>query len=162
MHAAGAPIDPMHADVQSPAGHQKPQVKTRRPFFVTLLTVVVLIIASTHLVRFIEALSEWDFLSSLPRVSPVYLAATGLLWTLVGLPLIWGLWRGHAQARKAIRILTPAYTSYYWLDRTLVKSAVGSPANWPFALGLTIILLILIYWVLSTSRSRSFFGEIDD
>jgi hypothetical protein len=152
----------MCGDVQSPTGQQKPEIKGRRPFFVTLLTVMVLIIASTHLVRFIEALSEWDFLSSLPRVSPAYLAASGLLWTLVGLPLIWGLWRGHAQAPKAIRILAPAYTSYYWLDRILVKSVVGSPANWPFALGLTIILLVLIFWVLSTSKSRSFFGEIDD
>ncbi|HZD56338.1 MAG TPA: hypothetical protein VE136_06435 [Anaerolineales bacterium] len=152
----------MRADVQSPADHQKSEIKTRRPFFVTLITVVVLIIASTHLVRFVEALSEWDFLSSLPRVSPAYLAASGLLWTLVGLPLIWGLWRGHVQAPKAIRILAPAYTSYYWLDRILVKSALGSPANWPFALGMTIILLILIYWILSTARSRSFFGEIDD
>ena len=147
---------------QNLTDRQDPRNKAGRPFFVTLLTVMVLIISSTNLVRFIEALSEWDFLSSLPRVSPSYLAASGLLWTLVGLPLIWGLWRGHPQARKAARILALAYTLYYWVDRILVESAVGRPANGPFAFGLTIVLLIFIFWVLSTSKSRSFFGEFDD
>jgi hypothetical protein len=128
---------------QNLTDRQDPRNKAGRPFFVTLLTVMVLIISSTNLVRFIEALSEWDFLSSLPRVSPSYLAASGLLWTLVGLPLIWGLWRGHPQARKAARILALAYTLYYWVDRILVESAVGRPANGPFAFGLTIVLLIL-------------------
>jgi hypothetical protein len=152
----------MSGNAQNLCGQRKPKNKVRRPFFVTLLTVMVLIITSTNLVRFIEALSEWDFLSSLPRVSPAYLAASGLLWTLVGLPLMWGLWRGHPQAPKAARILALAYTLYYWLDRILVESAVGRPANWPFAVGLTIVLLIFIFWILSTSKPRSFFGEIDD
>jgi hypothetical protein len=152
----------MSGNAQNLCGQRKPKNKVRRPLFVTLLTVMVLIITSTNLVRFIDALSEWDFLSSLPRVSPAYLAASGLLWTLVGLPLMWALWRGHPQAPKAARILALAYTLYYWLDRILVESAVGRPANWPFAVGLTIVLLIFIFCILSTSKPRSFFGEIDD
>ena len=50
----------------------------KRPFLVTLLAVLVLIISCINLIRLIEAIRMWDFLASLPGVPPLYIALTGL------------------------------------------------------------------------------------
>ena len=74
---------PVHQS-NSPSTTQ--QRKKKRPFLVTLLALVVLIIASTNLIRLIGSIRMWDFLASLPGVSPLYIALTGLFWVLVGFP----------------------------------------------------------------------------
>lgn len=142
--------------------HPAPHPRAERPFLVTLLTALVLIMTSANFIRFVGSLSQWEFLSTLPRVSPLYLALSGLIWTLVGLPLIWGLWRGHPQAPKATRIIALAYTSYYWLDRVLLQSAPPNRSNWVFMAGLTILLLVAVLWSFSRPAAKVFFGEIHD
>jgi hypothetical protein len=134
----------------------------KRPFLVTLPTALVLIMTSANLMRFAGSLSQWEFLSTLPRMSPVYLAVSGLIWTLVGLPLMWGLWRGHPQAPKATRIIALAYTAYYWLDRALLQSDPPNRSNWVFMAGLTILLLVAVFWTFSRPAAKAFFGEIHD
>jgi fucose 4-O-acetylase-like acetyltransferase len=61
--------------------------KSKRPFSVTLFALAVLSIAVIHLVRFIQAIQQWEFLASWPGVSPLYLAVTGIVWLGAGLPL---------------------------------------------------------------------------
>ena len=51
-----------------------------RPFGVTLLALGVLSISVLNLVRLVLVISRWQFLSSLPGVSPLYIALTGLIW----------------------------------------------------------------------------------
>lgn len=133
-----------------------------RPFAVTVLAVLVLIMTSVNLIRFVEALVQWPFLTSLPRVLPAYLAGSGLFWSLLGLPLTWGLWRGHPIAPKAARIVVPAYILYYWLDRAFMESAGANFVNWPFSAALTIVLLVSIFWVLARPNSKAYFGEFND
>lgn len=152
----------MTSDIQDTRVNQQAPEPAKRPFLVTLLAGLVLIMASTNLVRFVEALSQWEFLSSLPRVSPAYLVISGLFWFLIGFPLAWGLWRGHPQAPKATRIVALAYTAYYWLDRALLANVGVGQFNLPFAAGLTILLLILIFWMLARTASKVYFGEVHD
>lgn len=133
-----------------------------RPFAVTVLAVLVLIMTSVNLIRFVEALVQWPFLTSLPRVLPAYLAGSGLFWSLLGLPLTWGLWRGHPIAPKAARIVVLAYILYYWLDRAFMESAGANFVNWPFSAALTIVLLVSIFWVLARPNSKAYFGEFND
>jgi hypothetical protein len=132
------------------------QSHLKRPFLVTLLAVLVLIISCINLIRFIEAIRMWDFLASLPGVSPLYIALTGLIWALVGFPLAWGLWRGQAQAPKATRILTLVFALYYWLDRLLIAQNVNAGSNWLFAAVATVVMILFIFWTLG--RSQKYFG----
>lgn len=136
--------------------------RVKRPFSVTLLTVLVLIIACIYLIRFAETLYLWNFILSLQTISPLYLAFTGLIWTVIGFPLSWGLWRGHPRAPKVTHLLALAYPLYYWLDRLLVASAAEVDSNWPFASAVTILLIILIFWVFSRSKVKNFFGVMHD
>jgi hypothetical protein len=130
-----------------------------RPFLVTLLVLVVLTITAIHLVRFFMALSWWGFLSGLPGVSPLYLAVTGLSWSVIGLPLAWGLWQGLPWVPKALRFLAPAYCLYHWLEQILLARSTGEMTNWPFAAGVTIIVLLTVFWMFSWQRVRGYFGE---
>jgi hypothetical protein len=135
---------------------------SKRPFLVTLLAFVVLTITAVHLVRFFLALSWWEFLSGLPGVSPLYLAVTGLTWALIGLPLAWGLWQGLPRVPKALRLLAPAYCGYDWLERLLLAGSSAEMTNWPFAAGLTIVLLVTVYWTFSRRSVKDYFGGLWD
>jgi hypothetical protein len=132
---------------------------TRRPFSVTLLAIMVLIITGIYLIRFIQTLRLWGFLSDLPGISPSYLAITGLFWTMVGLLLAWGLWRGRPGTPKAARIAVLAFALYYWLNRFVLANTSEDFVNWPFAATGTIILIGLNFWILSRPNIRTFFGE---
>jgi hypothetical protein len=133
-----------------------------RPFLVTLVAILVLTITGIHLVRLIQTLSWWDFLSSLPRVSPVYLALTGLFWTLAGLPIAIGLWFGRPGVPKATRLLAPAYALYVWLDRLLVSDAGREMVNLPFTVGVTALFLFIVFWTFSRRHVKDYFGEMNE
>jgi hypothetical protein len=133
-----------------------------RPFLVTLVAILVLTITGLHLVRLIQTLSWWDFLSNLPSISPVYLALTGLFWTLAGLPIFLGLWLGWPGVPKAARLLAVAYALYVWLDRLLVAEVENVMVNLPFAAGLTALLLFIVFWTFSRPTVKDFFGETNE
>ena len=128
-----------------------------RPFRVTLLAVGVLTIASLNLLRLVEAVRQWRFLTSLTGVSPMYLALTGLIWASIGLPLFWGLWRGHARAAKSAPSYVLVFGLYYWLDKIWIANRAISLTNWPVTAALTVIGLIYTFWALRTRASRDYF-----
>jgi hypothetical protein len=119
---------------------------------------LVLILASIYTIRFLQTLAWWDFLTELPRVSPLYLALSGLIWALIGLPLSWGLWRGSAPAAMGSRFIAPAYAVFYWFERLFITRAGSNFTNWPFAAGMTVLLLAFVFWTLSRPQSRRFFA----
>ena len=141
---------------RAPSENQAPS-RYSRPIRVTLLAVGVLIIASLYLLRLFEAARQWQFLSDLTGVSPVYLALTGLVFASAGLMLFWGLWLGRAWAAK----FTPGYllvfALYYWLDRIWIANQVISLVNWPVTAALTLAGLAYMFWTLRSRASRQYF-----
>jgi hypothetical protein len=128
-----------------------------RPIRVTLLAVGVLTITSLHLLRLVEAVWQWQFLTGLTGVSPVYLALTGLIWASAGLLLFWGLWRGHARAARFAPGYLLVFALYYWLDRIFIANRAISLANWPVTAALTIVGLAYTFWALMARASRNYF-----
>ena len=145
------------------ANHQPISAKPnspKRPRSVTFLTWMVLIIASLNWLQLLEVVRLWDFLQNLSQDLPVlYLAITGLIWGLIGVCLVWGLFLGRSWAHRLMKITALVYAIFYWIDRLWIAdfSTIGN--RWPFALGLTIILLIFTFWVLSRSKTRNFFAQ---
>jgi hypothetical protein len=145
------------------------QSKPPRPWYVTLLALGVLSIAGLNLLRFILTIRQWQFLASWPGVSPLYLALSGLVWTLAGLPVFWGLWRGRRWAPQLTQATALTYALYYWLDHILLVdhplndpiSAIHSllPVNWPFAVGVTVVTLTYTAWALNRPRAKAFFAS---
>jgi hypothetical protein len=136
----------------------QPARKSKRPFSATLLTWVVLIIASLNWLRLITIIRQWTFLESLLTTLPLlYLAVTGLIWGLLGAILVWGLYLGLPWAPRLMRITAPIYAAIYWIDRVMIADHSAIANRWPFALGLTIFLIIFTFWVLSRPKAKKFY-----
>ena len=125
---------------------------------VTILVLGVLTSVVLFWARFYQAVSYSDFIMSRsPSVSPAYLALTGLVFGLAGLPTAWGLWTGKAWAPAAVRRLAVALAVYYWLDFTFFVVSETSLGSWPFAAITTILGLGFVFWVLARPGSKVFF-----
>jgi hypothetical protein len=123
---------------------------------VTLLAFGVLIIAGINLVRLGQAIKQWQFIGELYPALPYYQALSGLFWSLAGFPLAWGLWRGSYQATRLVRWAALAYTIYFWLDRSLLRSGL-EPTNLPFTLAANALLLVFVFWSVLSANVRVFF-----
>lgn len=139
-----------------------PKNGRKRPTSVTLLAVLVLSITIVHLVRFINTLTLWNFLTELPGKSPIYLALTGLLGFILGSALFWGLWTGKSWARPATGILALVYLGFQWAEQIIAVRAGNEFENWPFWFGMTLIGLIFVFWTLSHAGSKAYFGEMHE
>ena len=159
--------------VESEAAPQPVETSpAHRPFSVNLLVLGIIILCVMNLVRFGLALRYWNYLDTLTSVSPWYLALSGLVWGLAGLPLAWGLLRGKAWSPRLMRAMALTYTTYYWLDQIFLQDhpltgAEGSarlllPGNWTFMAGLTVLLLAFTVWSLKRRSVRDYFGEANE
>lgn len=138
--------------------HQRPA----RPFSVTIIALAVLYVSVTNLLRAFLSLSNWDYLTGLQAVSPAYLAASGLVWSLSGAWLVWGLWRGKAWSRIFILVFYLVYVLYFWIDRFSVPHSALRNHNWQFNLVLQALLLAFVVWTMSRRKTRVFFGEANE
>ena len=136
--------------------------RPRRPLGVTLIAALVLSIAGLNLIRFFLAIRDWDFLSSLPGISPLYLVLSGLVAALIGFSLAWGLWRGKAWAPRYTLLAALVYALYSWIDRTFLSKDSFVHTNWPFALAMTLLILGLVFFSFSRHNSKAFFGEFHE
>ena len=135
----------------------QPLPSSKRPFSVTILTAVVLIFTILNFLRFFSAIRNWKFLATLPVSVPfVYMAATGLIWTVAGILLAVGLFFGRRWSFRLAKANLVIYTAYYWSDRLLIAEPAAIMVRWPFALGLTIVLWIFTFWVLSHPKTHLF------
>ena len=138
-------------------------MKRRRPRSVTWLAVGVLMLTGIQFVRLYNTLSKWDYLHTLSlSVPPVFFAITGMIWGTIGLALWWGLWRGKSWAVRHTRIAAIVFALYYWIDRLFLMINPLRVTSYPFAIGMTFILLAATMWILSRPKAQLFFGEIHE
>ena len=147
----------------SPKSTSKPEnAHPRRPFNVTLIVLGVLIIAVVNLDRLIQSIRMWDFLAHLPGVNPFYMAASGLCWTLTGLLLTVCLWRGMRITYSLLPLAGVLFIIYTWLDSSLVDGRLGlvfDNTTWLFKAGLSLLTLVFLFWTLSGSKAKAYFGR---
>lgn len=130
----------------------------RKKLPVSLNILILLILLSTvwQAVRFATAIAWRDTLGTYaPNPGPVYIAASGALWTGVGLFVLWSFWRGFRWTRAAILIASAGYGAWSWADRLLVQSQ--NEANWPFDLAVLILLLVFTAVVVLHPHHRIYF-----
>lgn len=134
----------------------------KRPFAVTMLSFLVLIITIVHLLRFVYAISWWRFLTSLQGNLPLLIVTSGFIGTLLGTALFWGLWIGHSRARLAAKILIPLYLGWEWIEQLLSVQRGNQFENWLFMAAISLVMIIFTYWTLATSSAKSYFGELHE
>jgi hypothetical protein len=129
----------------------------KRPFSVTILLWLVLSLTAWNGLRLVTAIQWWNTLfefDALPGL--LYIAISGGIWLTVGIVLLWGIWRRKAWTRYALLGAGAGFTVWYWCDKLLLQS---SRENWPFALGATVSLLILVMICVVPQRTKAFFNK---
>ena len=129
----------------------------KRPFSVTILLWLVLSLTAWSGMRLASAILWWrtliEFASS---PGPLYIAISGGIWLMAGIGLLWGMWQAKAWIRYALLGAGAGFGVWYWCDRLLLQSA---RENWPFALGATVLLLILVMICVVHPRTKAFFTQ---
>lgn len=132
----------------------------KRPFGVTILIVMVLIFTSLNALQASTAIRLWSFLIEPPVDTPViYLVATGIIWSVLGIALAVGLYTRRKWSSPLAKTSAPVYAVYYWVDRLLIAERSAIASRWPFAIGLTILLLTLTFLILSRPKPRIFLAK---
>jgi len=136
--------------------------KEKRPFLVTLLCLGVLILMIFNGVRLGSAIAQWDLLLDLmPRPGPLYIVATGLIWTLGWLTVYLSLYLVWQQSLLIVLAVSILYAIYYWFDR-LVFQALVERSNIVFALVAIFLCLTFVGIVLALPKSRKYFEKVDE
>ena len=126
-----------------------------RPFPVTLLAFIVLVLAVLNGVRFGAGVFNWALLTAYtPHPGPIYITLTGLFWCIAGFLSFTVIWRMKPIGWYAAWLFCLSFAASYWLDRLIIQNNPAR-ANIPFAIGITI--LFIIYTLLTLIGSKSHF-----
>ncbi len=124
-----------------------------RPIRVTLLAIVFLLFALFEGFRLVDSIYYWKTLLEYGAQS-LYLALSGAVWSIGGLLLVWGLWRGKRWAWLGSVIGAVGFMIWYWLDRLLLQQPHN---NGTFAVIASCFILLVILLTLLTRRTRHYF-----
>lgn len=131
-------------------------MRRKLPFSLTLLFLLILLTTVWQATRFVTSLAWRDTLALYAsNTGSFYIGATGAVWMLAGLFLMWGIWIGARWNRAAIVITSGLYAAWAWTDRLFIQTQMR--ANWPFDLLVTIILLAFIVTVVLDPRNKIYF-----
>lgn len=133
------------------------QVAALRPWSVTLLAYGVLSIAIMNLIGFYQVVSSWEILQSLLPFSPAWLGAFKLLWGLLGLIIVWGLWMGVSWVPNLTRLACLAFVTYYWFDRIFLSKTVDREVNTLFMVLITIFVMIYTFIIMKSKQAQYYF-----
>lgn len=120
-----------------------PRVRQKRPLWLMVLTAIFVVLALFGVMRLVGTLEYGDWLAGLPLpFPPAYLAVGGALWALTGTTAaIWAWFRLPARA-WVVGGVSALMGLTYWADRLIFTRSQAAQTNLPFAIGLTILLLV--------------------
>jgi hypothetical protein len=105
--------------------------------------------------RLFTAIQWWQTLLELASPpGPLYIAVSAGVWLVVAFGLLWGMWQAKVWIRTALLGAGAGFSVWYWCDRYLLQSA---HENWPFSLGATVLLLVIVVICVIHPRTKEFF-----
>lgn len=133
-------------------------MKPKRPFNVTLITLLVLLMTVSNIVRLVQVILNWQYLFGLLHNTSVYLSLSALIWSLAGIVIFIALWFGIPWAPKVTRVAALVFSFHYWLEYSFLVNHTGRQSNWLFIFFVNSLLILWFYWVLSRKASKVYFG----
>jgi len=132
----------------------------KRPFGVTLLLWMVLILSAWGAVRFFAALRWWDVLYEFESsLSPLYLSITGAVWGMAGGVLFSSILRRKKWTLPAVIASFLIWLIEYWVERLAFQT---SRANLPFAMMCSILLITIAWIIVILPGAKSYFAKSEE
>lgn len=121
---------------------------SKPPFRVTLLIWLVLTFTAWNVLRAWTAVAWRGTLKEFsPQPSPVIIALSSVIWVIIGLILLWSIWKNKTWYTKLLLGTASVYTIWYWSERLIWQNP---QPNWLFTV---IVNLVIITLILSTTKS---------
>ena len=146
--------------IEEPADRRDPTepIRPRRPLLLTLVLWTFVLWTALGWLRFYGALTRrMLILEVLPGWVFGYLVTAGLIWGLMGLPVVWGVVFRAGWVRTTIPIAAILFPLIYWVERLLIWRLEAAQSNWLFMLLLTGLWLGLVLWVLRSGKVMRYF-----
>jgi hypothetical protein len=132
----------------------------KRPFGVTLLLCLVLMLIGWGGVRLSAALRGWDILVEFESaLSPQYLSITGAAWAVAGCVLLWSTFTAQSWTRRALLTSAVIWLLEYWMERLLFQSP---RVDLPFAIANTVLILGITLICTLHRSTRDFFTRSEE
>ena len=132
----------------------------KRPFGVTLLLWMVLMVSAWGVVRFVAALRWWNVLNEFEAgLSPLYLSITGAGWGAAGGVLLSGILCKKKWITQAFVTSLFVWLIEYWIERVFFQT---SRANLPFALTGSILVIAIALLLVNLPGTKSFFAKSEE
>jgi hypothetical protein len=132
----------------------------KRPFVVTLFSLLVLLLAAWNVFQVWNAIQRYDFMRSLNLTTEAnLLIIMGVTWAIGFGLAAWGLWRLRAWGRTWMLIAIIAYQAQQWIMRfTLVRSSdevIRRPAD----LFLSLLSIVVVWGFLFIPKIRRLYRD---
>ena len=129
----------------------------KRPFCVTILLWLVLSLTAWSGLRLYSAIRWWNTLSEFAvPPGPFYIAASGAVWWITSILLLWGMWQVKTWIRYALLGAGAIFIAWYWFDRIIFQMTSG---NWPFVILASVLLLMLVSGCVLVPGTKTFFSK---
>ncbi len=125
-----------------------------QPWVVTIQLALVLCFTIWHFIRSISVLFYWETLATY-NSQPYYLFATGFIWTLCGLSMIWLIWQAKQVTIQIGRWLLFIYFLYTWANRLIIQ--VSPSENFVFQFGIELILFLIYLIPFSLEEGQAYY-----
>ena len=134
------------------------KTSSSRPTIVTVIAILVLIIGVLNLIQLIQTIRLWGLLNEIISISPVVLIISGLVWGASGILIFVGMMSGKTITVRLLRLFAVLYVLYVWFDRIFLRTAPGKDGNNVFVLIISVIFIVIVFWALTKSNVKEYFG----
>ena len=131
-----------------------------RPKSLVLLACLIFLFAIFQLFRFSQIIFYWRTLVDLSiSVAPGWLSLWSLMWSGVGIFLVYSLWTGKHWSPILCLIFGIGFSVFHWVNLMWFIEISILPARWPANLAFTILGLGTLIGLLNLKSTRAYFGK---
>jgi len=130
-------------------------IKINRSWTLILLAVLMVLVALWNGLRLVQGAEFWSVLQEYnSHPGPLYQVISAGIWLGLGLATAWGIWQNKKWSWFTAIAGVIGYASWYWIDRQVLQEP---HANWPFALGATLVFTLFSLSTLFSPKTRQTF-----
>jgi len=138
--------------------HEDIAVPIKRPWALSILSILVLSIGCFHLFSITQIIKNSDVLQNISiNVSLFYLIIKSSIWAIWGPFLAWSIWQGRNWSQISSIIFGSLYCLIFWVDRLWIAEPQISQTRLGINLIFSILGLLGIISIVSQKSSRQYF-----
>jgi len=135
----------------------------KRPFVVTLFSLLVLLLAAWNVFQVFSALQSYDLMRTLNLSTEAnLLIVIGLTWAIGFGLAAWGLWRLRSWGRTWMLIAIVAYQAQQWIMRFALMRSSDEVIRRPADVFLSLLSIIVVWGFLFIPKIRRLYVKSDE